>query len=83
MSQTTYFVATGIHKTDSGDFVAVDAVETISSDKAKSAAEKLAADHDGAVAFYRTGNPATGEFDDAVELARFGELPDDLTKVFS
>jgi hypothetical protein len=28
----------------------------------------------GAVAFSRTGDPATGEFQDAVILARFGEV---------
>jgi hypothetical protein len=28
----------------------------------------------GAVAFSRTGDPATGEFEDAVVLAHFGEV---------
>ena len=29
----------------------------------------------GAVAFSRTGDPATGEFDDAVVIERFGAVP--------
>ncbi|MGA2795256.1 MAG: hypothetical protein ABSE69_17360 [Roseiarcus sp.] len=31
-------------------------------------------EHAGAVAFSRTGNPATGEFQDAMILAQFGEV---------
>jgi hypothetical protein len=33
----------------------------------------------GAVAFSRTGDPALGEFEPAILLARFGEVPDDLS----
>ena len=32
----------------------------------------------GAVAFSRRGNPDVGEFDDAVVLKAFGEVPDDF-----
>lgn len=37
----------------------------------------------GAVAFSRSGDPATGEFEDAVILREFGEVPslDDLLSV--
>jgi hypothetical protein len=31
------------------------------------------------VAFSRSGDPSTGEFDDAVVLARVGEVPADLS----
>jgi hypothetical protein len=34
--------------------------------------------HTGAVAFSRTGNPATSEFRDATVLRKFGDVPDDL-----
>jgi hypothetical protein len=34
--------------------------------------------HVGAVAFSRTGDPATGEFGDARVLKKFGDVPDDL-----
>ena len=37
-------------------------------------ARALALEHTGALAFSRTGDPATGEFQDAVILARFGEV---------
>jgi hypothetical protein len=32
----------------------------------------------GAVAFSRSGDPNIGEFEDAVILKAFGEVPDDL-----
>jgi hypothetical protein len=32
----------------------------------------------GAVAFSRQGSPETGEFDDAVVLKTFGDVPDDF-----
>ena len=33
----------------------------------------------GAVAFSRTGDPATGDFTDAKLIKKFGEVPDDLS----
>jgi hypothetical protein len=35
--------------------------------------------HVGAVAFSRTGNPATGDFSDAKVIRKFGNVPDDLS----
>jgi hypothetical protein len=35
--------------------------------------------HVGAVAFSRTGDPATGEFGDTKVIKKFGEMPDDLS----
>jgi hypothetical protein len=35
--------------------------------------------HIGAVAFSRTGDPATGDFGDAKIIKKFGEVPDDLS----
>jgi hypothetical protein len=34
----------------------------------------------GAVAFSRSGDPNLGEFEDAVILKSFGEVPDDFTE---
>jgi hypothetical protein len=33
----------------------------------------------GALAFSRTGDPATGEFGDATLIRKFGDVPDDLS----
>jgi hypothetical protein len=35
--------------------------------------------HVGAVAFSRTGDPATGDFSDAKVITKFGDVPDDLS----
>jgi hypothetical protein len=35
--------------------------------------------HVGAVAFSRTGDPASGDFSDAQIIRRFGNVPNDLT----
>jgi hypothetical protein len=35
--------------------------------------------HVGAVAFRRTGDPATGDFSDATVIKKVGEVPDDLS----
>jgi hypothetical protein len=34
----------------------------------------------GAIAFFRRGSPDLGEFEDAVILKAFGEVPDDLAR---
>ncbi len=33
----------------------------------------------GAIAFSRSGDPATGEFGDAKLIRKFGDVPDDLS----
>jgi hypothetical protein len=35
----------------------------------------------GAVAFSRTGDPATGDFGDAQVIRKFGDVPDDLSSL--
>jgi hypothetical protein len=35
--------------------------------------------HTGAVAFSRTGDPATGDFRESTVLQKFGDAPDDLS----
>jgi hypothetical protein len=50
-------------------------LHSISRTKIRSADTRaLAVGHAGALAFSRTGDPATGEFQDAVVLAQFGEV---------
>jgi hypothetical protein len=35
----------------------------------------------GAIAFSRTGDPATGDFGDATVIRKFGDVPDDLSSL--
>ena len=78
MASVTYYVAMAFEKTEEGDLVALDPVESQSSTQAISRARALATVKAGAVAFSRTGDPDIGEFADAVVLFKVGDVPDEL-----
>jgi hypothetical protein len=78
MASVTYYVAMAFEKTEEGDLVALDPMESQSSTQAISRARSLAATMAGAVAFSRTGDPDIGEFADAVVLFKTGDVPDEL-----
>jgi hypothetical protein len=80
MPEVTYFVAMPFLPADDG-VAPGEAVECTSANAAIMRAEALARKevHVGAVAFSRTGDPAAGEFSDAVLLKAFGEVPGDLS----
>ena len=71
----TYYVALPFVRNEEGDLVPGEAQDRQSASAAESLARKLALTSAGAVAFSRTGEPATGEFEDAVVLRTFGEVP--------
>jgi hypothetical protein len=66
-----------------GDIVACDPKEARSSDQAVRMATSLARmeGHCGAIAFSRTGDPALGDFEDAVILKTVGEVDIGLLSV--
>ena len=70
----TYHVVVAFDRNEEGDLKPGEAQEVMSSIVAERRARALALEHVGALAFSRTGNPATGEFEDAVILAQFGEV---------
>jgi hypothetical protein len=78
MASVTYYVAMAFEKTEEGDLVALDPMESQSSTQAISRARSLATTKAGAVAFSRTGDPDIGEFADAVLLFKTGDVPDEL-----
>ena len=65
---------------DSGEIVACDPKEARSAEQAIRLAGSLAKmeEHCGAIAFSRTGDPALGDFDDAVILKAAGEVDEAL-----
>jgi hypothetical protein len=75
MANMTYFVAMPFDRNEEGDLVAGEAQERQSAGAAESAARRMAETAAGALAFSRTGDPATGEFEDAVVLRQFGDVP--------
>lgn len=80
MPEVTYFVAMPFVAADDGTAPG-EAVECTSANAAIMKAEALSwkDNHVGAVAFSRTGDPAAGEFSDAIVLRSFGEVPSDLS----
>jgi hypothetical protein len=80
MSEVTYYVALPFVFSDDG-IAAGEAAECQSANAAVMRAEALARKpgHAGAIAFSRSGDPATGEFGDAKLIRKFGDVSDDLS----
>jgi hypothetical protein len=77
MADVTYYVALAFKRSEeNGDIVACDPKEARSADQAIRMASSLSTEegHCGAMAFSRTGDPALGEFEDAVILKTIGEV---------
>lgn len=81
MAEVTYFVALPFRQTDDGDLMAGDAVECPNAGRAVKEAQRMSRTNTGAVAFSRSGDPASGEFADAKIIKQFGELPLDMFAV--
>jgi hypothetical protein len=80
MAEVTYFVALPFVATDDG-VAAGEPIECFNPTAVVMCAEALSRKpgHVGAVAFSRTGDPATGEFSDAKVIKKFGAVPNDLS----
>ena len=74
MSTITYYVALPFKHDEDGGIVADIPRECPSPLNAIQTARRLASNSIGAIAFSRSGDPATGEFSDAVVLQTFGEV---------
>jgi hypothetical protein len=70
----TYHVVIAFDRDAGGDLKPGEAREVLSPIVAERRARALAFEHAGALAFSRTGDPTTGEFQDGVILAQFGEV---------
>jgi hypothetical protein len=84
MGTMTCYVALGfVELDDSGEIVACGPKEARSSEQAICLASSLAnrKEHCGAIAFSRTGDPALGDFEDAVILKIIGEVDAGLVSV--
>ncbi|MDA9393072.1 hypothetical protein WN73_21360 [Bradyrhizobium sp. CCBAU 45394] len=75
----TYYVALPFVLADDG-VAAGEAVECLSANAAVMRAEALSRKPGcaGAIAFSRSGDPATGEFGEAKLIRKFGDAPEDL-----
>ena len=82
MTSVTYYVALAFTLSEEGEIVACEPKEARSADQAIRMAKSLAATepHCGAIAFSRTGDPAIGDFEDAVILKTIGEVDEGLLR---
>jgi hypothetical protein len=80
MADVTYYVALPFIAIDDG-IAAGEPTECLNLLAVVARAESLSRKQGnvGAVAFSRTGDPATGDFGDAKVLKKFGNVPDDLS----
>jgi hypothetical protein len=80
MPEVTYYVALPFVASDDG-VAPGEAVECFSPNAAVMRAEALSRKPGcaGAVAFTRSGDPATDDFGDAKVVRKLGEVPDDLS----
>ena len=78
METISYFAVLPLSRTDDGDFLAEAAIEMRSAEQARATASRMAGVERGAIAFSKTGDPQLGEWQDAVILGRYGDVPDDL-----
>lgn len=81
MARTTYYVAMPFVRTGKGRVIPGDAVPAQDAPHAERIAAAMHGRDDryaGAIAFSRSGDPDFGDWDDAVVIARFGEVAVDL-----
>lgn len=78
MANVTYYVVLPFVRDEDGELVAEEGQEAPTAFAAQRRAQAMLTRSVGAVAFSRSGDPAIGEFEDAVILGRYGETPRDL-----
>lgn len=71
-----YFVVQSYRSTRLGALAPEPAVQAQNADHARRMAARLAGIMPAVVAFSRCGDPSTGDYEDAVILAAYGNVPD-------
>lgn len=74
----TYYVVQSFQVGHKGVLIPDDPREAAGERQAISTAFRLAQERAGAIAFSRTGDPATGDYDDAVILCTHGLVPGEV-----
>jgi hypothetical protein len=79
----TYFVVQPYLMGKRGAIIAETPIQASGVDHALRMAEKLAPQRQAVVAFSRTGEPSTGEWDAAIVLAVHGHVPEGIEEEFA
>lgn len=78
VAKLTYYVVQTYRSAGRNGISADEPVQARNRDHAMRLFERYLPARAGVVAFYRTGSPANGEWDDATIIARHGRLPADV-----
>lgn len=78
MPSVTYYAVIPFNRTVDGELLPGEPREAVSAEAARRRAASLAHTNDGVVAFSRTGDTSTGEFEDAVILSQAGDVDLDV-----
>lgn len=81
MSTVTYHVVQSFLAGTKGIPYAAMPIQCQSAEQAARTAARLAPERAAVVAFSRTGDPETGDFEDAVVIAAYGEPPEDADEM--
>ena len=81
MASVTYHVVVPFDRNGDGELEPGEPMEAPSAEMAQRRAASLARAHAGVVAFSRAGDPATGDFEDAVILSQAGDVDLDALSV--
>lgn len=74
----TYFVVQTFSAVKGGGLAAADTIPARDRDHSLQLLDRYKPIRAGVVAFHRTGDPKTGDWDDAIVIARHGRLPSDI-----
>jgi len=77
-NQMTYYAVQPFENVPRGKSKVLPPVVVSSSDEALRRADRLAKERGGAIAFSRSGDMESGDFDEPVILGRFGDVPREL-----
>ena len=77
----TYYVVQSFSQGRRGILIAGEPRQVPSQRQCEALAERLAEEAVAVVAFSRTGDPKTGDWEDAVVISQFGRIPDDVMEM--
>ncbi len=83
MAKVTYYVVQAFVRGKGGKIAAAQPQQVQSADIARRKVERIGGAVLGAVAFSRSGDPAMGDWDGAVIIARAGEIPEDALEAMA
>lgn len=78
MAAVTIHVVQAFTAVEDGGYLPEEPKQCPSAGAARSLALRLAAKHAGVIAWSRTGDPLTGDWEPGVEIMRAGAIPDDF-----